>query len=121
MHYLEMAVAMLVGMFVIGGALRGVLALADIEFGMATHPELALLEMAVDMALGMVVWMRIRGHAWAGTLEMAAVMIAPALIVIVPLRLGAMDGDAAMLVEHVAMFALMFLAMLRRRGEYGGR
>ncbi|WP_026929768.1 hypothetical protein [Glycomyces tenuis] len=120
-HYVEMVVAMLAGMFVLGGLVRGVVALAGVEYGMATHPELTILEMALDMSIGMVVWMRVRGHGWAGTLEMAAVMIAPALVLVPFVRLGALGADTAMLLEHLAMFPLMFLAMLRRRGEYGGR
>lgn len=120
-HYVEMVVAMLAGMFVLGGAVRGALALGGVEYGMATHPELTVLEMALEMSIGMVAWMRVRGHGWAGVLEMAAVMIAPAVVLVPFMRLGVLGADTAMLLEHVAMFPLMLLAMLRRRGEYGGQ
>ena len=121
LHYVEMVVAMFVGMFVIGGAVRGALFLAGVEFGSDTHPGLTALEMALDMTIGMALWMRIRGHGWAPSLEMAAVMIAPVLVLVPLMWLGAIGYDALMLIEHVAMFSLMFLAMLRRRGEYGGK
>jgi hypothetical protein len=120
LHYVEMVVAMLVGMFVLGGLVRGALALAGVEYGMASHPEATILEMAADMTIGMVVWMRVRGHAWAGTLEMAAAMAAPAVVLVPFTGLGLLGADTAMLLEHLAMFPLMLLAMLRRRCEYGG-
>jgi hypothetical protein len=42
-------------------------------------------------------------------------------VVLVPLLwLGAIAGDALLVLEHLAMFPLMFLVMLRRRAEYGG-
>ena len=71
-----MVVAMFVGMAVLGGAVRGILALAGLEFP-TQYPELTSLEMALNMSIGMVVWMRYRGHAWVSTLEMAGVMFVP--------------------------------------------
>jgi hypothetical protein len=118
-HYLEMVAAMLVGMVALGAALRGVLALAGLELP-ARYPALAALEMAATMAAGMVAWMRHRGHRWASTLEMAGAMVAPAVALVPLLWLGVIAGDALLLLEHLAMFPLMFLVMLRRRAEYGG-
>jgi hypothetical protein len=118
-HYLEMVAAMLVGMVALGAALRGVLALAGLELP-ARYPALAALEMAATMAAGMVAWMRHRGHRWASTLEMAGAMLAPAVALSPLLWLGVIAGDALLLLEHLAMFPLMFLVMLRRRAEYGG-
>jgi hypothetical protein len=118
-HYLEMVAAMFVGMVVLGGAVRGVLAVAGLEFP-AQYPELVALEMAFGMSAGMVVWMRHRGHGWASTLEMAGAMFAPAVALFPLLWLGVTSGDSLLLLEHLAMFPLMFLVMLRRRGEYGG-
>jgi hypothetical protein len=118
-HYLEMVAAMLVGMIVLGAAVRGVLALAGLRFP-ARYPELVALEMAFDMSVGMAAWMRHRGHGWASTLEMAGAMFAPA-VALVPLRwLGIVAGDDLLALEHLAMLPLMYLVMLRRRGQYGG-
>jgi hypothetical protein len=118
-HYLEMVAAMLVGMVVLGAAVRGVLALTGREFP-AQYPELAALEMAATMSVGMMVWMRHRGHGWASTLEMAGAMFAPAVALLPLLWLGAITGDALLLLEHLAMLPLMYLIMRRRRAEYGG-
>jgi hypothetical protein len=118
-HYLEMVAAMLVGMVVLGAALRGGLALAGLRYP-TRYPELPALEMAVTMSAGMVAWMRHRGHRWATTLETAGAMFAPAVALIPLLWLGAIAGDALLALEHLAMLPLMFLVMLRRRAEYGG-
>ncbi|ELS51242.1 hypothetical protein [Streptomyces viridochromogenes] len=119
-HYLEMVAAMVVGMLVLGAATRGVLALAGVEFSASRHPELASLEMAFGMSVGMAVRMRRRRHGWASTLEMCAVMFAPLLLLFPLLWLDVVTADSVIALEHLAMLPLMFLAMLRRRGEYGG-
>jgi hypothetical protein len=119
-HYLEMVAAMVVGMVVLGAAVRGVLALVGLEFP-AQYPELLALEMAVDMSVGMVAWMRHRGHGWAATLEMAGVMFAPLVALFPLLWLGLIAGDSLMALEHLAMLPLMYLVMRYRRAEYGGR
>ncbi|WP_149827857.1 hypothetical protein [Streptomyces tailanensis] len=118
-HYLEMVVAMVVGMLVLGTVTHGVLTLMGVEFSAARHPELALLEMAFDMSVGMTVWMRLRGHSWPSALEMCGAMFAPALALVPLLRLDMIGPDSSMLLEHVLMLPLMFLVMLRRRHEYG--
>jgi flagellar biosynthetic protein FliP len=118
-HYLEMVAAMLVGMVVLGAAVRGVVALAGLEFA-AQYPELAALEMAFDMSVGMVVWMRHRGHGWASALEMTGAMFAPLVALFPLLWLGVIAGDALVALEHLVMLPLMYLVILRRRAEYGG-
>ena len=117
-HYLEMVVAMFVGMAVLGAATAGAEAMTGVE--LPASPEFAAFKMAFDMSLGMVVWMRYRGHGWASTSEMVGAMFAPA-VVFAPLSwLGAVSGDALMIVTHVLMLPLMFVVMLRRRAEYSG-
>jgi hypothetical protein len=118
-HYLEMVAAMLVGMVALGAAVRGVVALAGLQYP-TQYPELPALEMAVTMAAAMVAWMRHRGHRWASTLEMAGAMFAPAVALFPLLWLGLIASDTLLLLEHLAMFPLMYLVMLRRRAEYGG-
>lgn len=118
-HYVEMILAMLAGMLVLGAALRGVLALTDIAYGMSDHPELVVLEMAFTMSAGMAFWMRRRGHAWPGIGEMCGAMFLPALVLVPLLGADLVDPDAAMAWEHLAMLPLMLVVMLRRRTEYG--
>lgn len=119
-HYLEMIAAMFVGMAVIGGAIRGVAAIAGLSYSITDQPTLSLLEMAFSMSVGMVVWMRHRGHGWPATLEMTGAMFAPALAVLPLLWVGAATGESGMVLEHVLMLPLMYVVMLRRRDEYGG-
>ncbi|MFI0485391.1 hypothetical protein [Actinomadura sp. 9N215] len=116
-HYLEMIAAMVVGMAVLGIAVRGLLTLADLEF--PGGAEWSSLEMAAEMSAGMVIWMRYRGHGWASSLEMTGAMVAPLAVLFPLLWLGAIPGDSLMLLEHLVMLPAMFLIMLRRRAEYG--
>lgn len=117
-HYLEMVAAMFVGMTVLGTAVRGALALTGATY--PSQPEVLVLEMALDMAAAMVVWMRYRGHGWAGTLEMAGVMVVPAIVLIPLSWLGIIAGDSLLMLEHLVMLPLMYVVMARRRREYGG-
>jgi flagellar biosynthetic protein FliP len=117
-HYVEMVVAMFVGMAVLGAAGAGVEALTGVEY--PASPEFAALKMAFDMSVGMVVWMRYRGHGWAPTMEMVGAMFAPALALAPLSWLGVISGELLMIITHVAMLPLMLLVMLRRRAEYTG-
>ncbi|MEQ4715436.1 hypothetical protein [Nonomuraea sp. B19D2] len=116
LHYVEMIIAMFAGMFALG-MLQSALGLAVSH---DQHPDLAYLVMAVNMSVGMAVWMRIRRHGWASTLEMCAVMFVPVVPLFPLLWLGVIDGGVLMVVTHVAMFPLMLVAMLRRLDEYAG-
>ncbi|MEU5882107.1 hypothetical protein [Spirillospora sp. NPDC047279] len=112
-HYIEMIIAMFVGM----GVLGLLFALAGVDPSYETHPEAAYLLMAFNMSVGMAAIMRFRGHGWHVTLEMCAVMFAPA--VLFPLIwLDTMDGMTFMMIAHVAMFPLMLALMFLRRDEY---
>ena len=63
--------------------------------------------------------MRRRGHGWRPTNEMSASMIVPTLAVIALHGVGLVSDVGTMLVvEHVAMLAGMFAAMLLRPEEY---
>ncbi len=112
-HYVEMVLAMLVGMLVLG-ALRTA---AGLTVPFEEQPGTAYVLMAIDMSVGMAVWMRFRGHGWAGTLEMCAAMFVP--VVLLPLvRSGAMDAMTFMMTAHVVMPLAMLVLLLRRRDEY---
>lgn len=116
-HYAEMLLAMFAGMAVLGAAAQGVVAVAGWELP-ARSPELMSLEMALSMAVGMVVWMRHRGHGWPGTLEMAGAMVASAVALWPLLWLGVITGGWLLTLEHLLMLPLMYLLMRRRRSEY---
>jgi len=116
-HYLEMVVVMMVSMAVLGALTSGILAV----LGHSNLRHLAGLRafvMTMNMVIGMTVWMRLRGHGWASTLEMDASMILPFLLLIGPYRAGLLSGGALIGVEHVVMLPFMFVVMLRRYDEY---
>lgn len=122
-HYLEMVVAMILGMVVLGFLLSAVLGLAGVEVGDwdDEQPELLLLGMAFTMTVPMVAWMRHRGHGTRAAGEMTAAMFVPSFAAIALLQAGAADDvHMLMLFEHVAMFAGMLAIMLLRRDEYTG-
>ena len=111
-HYAEMLIAMFVGM----GVAAGGLAAAGVEID---TPELALLGMAASMTVPMVAWMRYRGHGWGPAAEMSAAMFVPTVAALGLLWTGLVEDDHALLmVQHVAMFPAMLVAMLLRRDEY---
>jgi hypothetical protein len=74
--------------------------------------------MTMNMVIGMTVWMRLRGHGWASTLEMDASMFLPFVLLIGPYWAGLLSGEALIGVEHLLMLPFMFLVMLRRYDEY---
>jgi hypothetical protein len=120
-HYVEMVVAMFLGMFVLGGAFAVALGTLGIDVGdwQTDAPELLLLGMAFTMSVPMVTWMRHRGHRWAPAWEMTAAMFAPSAAAIALLWAGAVDdGHALLMFQHVAMFPAMLAVMLLRLGEY---
>jgi hypothetical protein len=116
-HLLEMVVAMLAGMAVLGVAL-GVLgeppgyANPLVEYGL----------MGTSMAAPMVAWMRHRGHSWSDGLEMTVAMLAPMFALVLPVELsvavpGLSEGSLMML-SHVAMIGGMVALMVYRWDRY---
>src|SRR3954452_17192424 len=85
-HYLEMVVAMLVGMV----ALSPVWSL--VWPGWTAVFEVHLLLMATNMAIGMAAWMAFRRHSRIAIAEMSAVMYAPFLVLLVPYWVGAVSA-----------------------------
>jgi hypothetical protein len=120
-HYVEMLVAMILGMVVLGTPATFALSAAGTSMSELHNdlPALMLFGMAVTMTVPMVAWMRYRGHGWPASAEMAASMFVPAFGVIALLWGGLVeDIGALMLIEHVAMLPSMLVAMLLRREEY---
>ncbi|MCW3820793.1 DJ-1/PfpI family protein [Micromonospora sp. DR5-3] len=114
-HLLEMVVAMLVGMFALG-PLWALALPTGVE-----QTDVHTLTMATDMAIGMAVWMRVRGHGWAGIGEMTTAMYAPFIVLLVPYWFGAVSASVVMTGGHVLMGIAMVAVMLRRRSEYTHR
>lgn len=113
LHGVEMVIAMVVGMVVLGP----VWAWAWPELSENTTAQ--ALVMATDMSIGMAVWMRIRGHGLPAIAEMSAAMYLSFLVVLPFHWVGALSAMAVMTLGHVLMLPAMLIAMLRRRHEYG--
>jgi hypothetical protein len=112
-HYIEMILAMVVGM-----AGLGMLAGAVYD----SDGPVLLGQMALAMTIPMVVWMRFRGHGWRATGEMAGSMLLATLATLALLGGGLVtDTDRLLVIEHAAMLPSMLVAMLLRRDEYSGR
>jgi hypothetical protein len=120
-HLLEMTVAMVLGMVVLGMAFRQLhIALFGTGFDDAwhQHTELAVFAMAFNMTLPMVAWMHHRGHSWERGGEMAAAMFLPALALLVLFWLGVLSAHIVLPLQMVLMLPSMILAMLYRVDEY---
>jgi hypothetical protein len=119
-HFGEMFIAMMIGMMALGmvdrAALSGVG--TSVRHVRDSAPEVFALVMALNMTIGMTVWMRYRGHSWAMCAEMALAMFAPAILAIVFFRTGVVDGQGAGGVLMGAMVPAMLAVMLLRRAEY---
>jgi flagellar biosynthetic protein FliP len=108
-HYLEMVIAMIVGM----------VALAPLwPAEWVARPDVYAMTMAIDMTIAMALWMRIRRHSWPRTAEMSATMVLPFVVLLVPFWLGAISATTVMIAAHVIMFPLMLAVMLWRRPDY---
>ena len=122
-HYVEMLVAMFLGMFVLGAALAAPLELAGVDVSNwdVAAPALLLLGMAFVMTVPMVAWMRYRGHGWAPAADMTAAMFIPSLAAVGLLGAGLVtDTHALLMIQHITMPPAMLVAMLLRRQEYAG-
>lgn len=120
-HLLEITLAMVLGMVVLGMAFRQLhIALFGTGFDDAwhQHTELAVFAMAFNMTLPMVAWMHHRGHSWERGGEMAAAMFLPALALLVLFWLGALSAHIVLPLQMVLMLPSMILAMLYRVDEY---
>ena len=111
-HYLEMVVAMIVGMVVLDPVW------SLLWPGWTAVLAIHVLVMATNMAIGMGAWMRVRGHSWRGVAEMSASMYLPFIALLVPFWAGALGRDAVMTWGHVLMFPAMALVMVLRPHEH---
>ncbi len=79
-HYLEMLVAMFLGMELLGIP-------AKMVVDTSGRTTVMLAEMGITMTLPMVAWMAVRGHGWRPNAEMAAGTLVPtaAAIIMLPI------------------------------------
>ncbi len=108
-HFLQMFIAMGIGMGVYGIAV----ALLGYQGLSKSQPETAALLMALSMVVPMAAWMRFRmGHGWNRTGEMSAGMVVPIVVLVTICSLGLLPHTVAlawsMPVMYVAMLGVMF-------------
>lgn len=117
-HYLEMALAMLVGMSLLGPLESWLLGAGWDDLRAA--PEFDALMMATNMTVAMVAWMLWRRHSGSATVRMAAAMYASFLLLLPLLWLGFLSTGAFLTSGHVLMFLAMAAVMLCHVEEYAG-
>ena len=119
-HFAEMFLAMMVGMMALGALDSVILSAAgsSVQHVRNSAPEVFALVMALNMTIGMTVWMRYRGHSWAMCAEMGGAMFVPAVLAIVLFWCAVIHGESIARVEMAAMLPAMIAVMLLRRSEY---
>ena len=120
-HYIEMVIAMLLGMGVLVVPSNLALGAVGVDWSQVVdeEPALMFLRMATIMTLPMVGWMMYRGHGWRANADMTAAMFVPTFAVIGLLWAGVLTNLAVLMVlVHVAMLGAMAAAMLLRPDEY---
>jgi hypothetical protein len=116
-HYVEMVIAMAVGMV----ALHPVWTFALDAVGWSEFldaPEAMAMVMATNMTIAMTAWMKFRGHSWISCAEMGAAMYVPFLVLFVPMWAGLISASGMLLWGHVLMLFAMAGAMAIRPHEY---
>jgi len=119
-HFVEMVIAMVVGMALLGIPFRAILAAFGYtrDEAFARFPEIVCVFMTFNMAVGMVAWMRYRGHGWRTTAEMTVAMCAATAVALGMFWLHIVPEDPLIGLMHVLMLPAMLIVMLSRREEY---
>jgi hypothetical protein len=119
-HFLQMLLAMAVGMIATGAIFLSVVGLKTWDQVLLQYPTQALLAMAAGMTIPMAAWMLFRGMGRRNTAEMAAAMVLPVIpflcLVWFHVTKSAQCGAYCVL-TIVAMLGLMFY----RRGQYSAQ
>jgi hypothetical protein len=104
-HYLEMVMAMFVGM----------VALQPLWPNLPHVLEIETLAMATNMNLGMAAWMAVRHEPAVAIARMAVAMYLPFIVLFAPYRLGWLSYDTVLTAGHLLMLAAMAAVMLLPR------
>jgi hypothetical protein len=116
-HYVEMVVAMFVGMVALHPVWEFALDAAGWS-AVLDSPEAMAMVMATNMTIAMTAWMKFRGHSWISCVEMGAAMYLPFLVLFVPMWLGLISASGMLTWGHVLMLFAMAGAMAIRPHEY---
>ena len=114
-HYVQMAMAMYLGMLLPVGLILSTLGLSHL----LRSPEASALVMTAEMVFGMAAWMCIRWHSWRHTVEMSAGMSASTVVAAAASLAGLLPHTAAQSgTVGILMWAGMLAAMLFRWRDY---
>jgi hypothetical protein len=120
-HYLEMCIAMCIGIAVGDVIYLAIAGAAGYGDAFSQLPALSLVVVTFVMTAPMVAWMRFRGMPWLLINEMTAAMVILAVLLLVAGVLGVVPMSRLTLVEHGLMMPFMLVPMLLRANEYTGR
>ncbi len=118
-HLLEMAVAMIAGMAVLGATVAVLGEPPGYGNPLVEHGL-----MGASMSAPMVAWMRLRGHPWSDGVEMTLAMLVPMLALVLTAELGVvgpapgLSDHSLMMLSHLAMIAGMAVLMICRWDRY---
>ena len=112
-HLFEMVLAMMLGMFA-GGAIFVAASGITAQDAIAGHAIAWVSVMAFSMTAPMVAWMRYRGHAWSVCLEMAAVMVAPAIPLCILRMADVISGSVCGAYCGLSLVAMVGVMVYRR-------
>ena len=119
-HGLEMVLAMIIGMAVLGVPVAIVarsLGVADLHHDL---PVIGAIVMAVEMTLPMAWWMDRRGHGRRMIVEMSLAMTIPTIGLVLAALFGIIAGASIMAWQDPLMYVAMLAAMLWRWDAYSG-
>lgn len=119
LHFLEMVIAMGIGMAIFGQVKTALVGLGYIALLDRTSLDYQVW-MNLFMVVPMVLWMRARGHMWRHGIEMGAAMIIPTACILLLCRAGVTDVLPwfTTSLTSIVMFAGMLGYMLYRREMY---
>jgi flagellar biosynthetic protein FliP len=83
-------------------------------------PELSTVLLALWLTVVMIAWMRLRGHEWRSTLEMASTSVFALPLVLAAAWLGVIPNSRLFGLECGVACALMVVPMLFRLDHYAG-
>lgn len=119
LHFVEMVLAMLLGMGIFGVVNDAVLIPRGFtSLAARLFPESYAAAMAVSMTVPMVAWMCIRKHPWRMSAEMAGAMLVPTALVITACLIGLLPHTVVIPATHLIMVPAMLGAMLYRWHDY---
>ena len=120
LHYVEMVLAMIIGMIVLGIPVDTVARAAGYDDLYHELPLAGAIVMTVIMVVPMAAWMGFRGHDRSMTVEMSLAMIVPT-VALLAAAIGRLIAPASvMTLVDPLMYVSMLAVMLARWPMYSG-